>query len=290
MDGNKPFVGETLRKILGSGVQIKNITNASGGCINNAIIIFTNKGDYFLKWNSEIFYEMFRVESLGLELLRKTGEVRIPEVLGLGTEFGKSFLLLEFINSGPASKSFWTEFGTSLAALHKTTNELYGLDHNNYIGRLDQKNAYKSDWVNFFIDNRLTPQIELALEKGILPFDYLKKFEELFKKLPDLLPEEKPALLHGDLWSGNFLTDQSGNPCLIDPAVYYGNREIEVSFTRLFGGFDKEFYHSYQEAFPLQQGFEERVDVYNLYPLLVHVNLFGSGYLSGISNTLKRFI
>lgn len=125
---------------------------------------------------------------------------------------------------------------------------------------------------------------------GIVNSGWRKKFEALFLKLPALLPEEKPSLLHGDLWSGNLITDEKGEPCLIDPAVYYGNRETDLAMTKLFDGFDSEFYHCYNECFPLQKGFERRANLYNLYPLLVHVNLFGGSYKQSVENILDDFL
>jgi fructosamine-3-kinase len=144
-----------------------------------------------------------------------------------------------------------------------------------------QSNEYTANWIDFFIEKRLKAQAGLAFYNGEIPRSLYDKFNDLYNKLPELLPSEKPALLHGDLWSGNVIVGSNGHVSLIDPAVYYGNREAEIAFTKLFGGFSSAFYDAYNEAFPLEKGFEERIDIYNLYPLLVHVNLFGSGYING---------
>jgi len=187
------------------------------------------------------------------------------------------------------TSDYWTDFGHKLAGLHRCSKENFGLDHDNYIGSLPQSNGSSSTWVEFFINQRLRVQLTLAKNGNNIPSQLLQSFDKLIQKIPDWLPEEKPALLHGDLWSGNVMVGSDGKVCLIDPAVYYGHREIELAFTTLFGGFDQSFYHAYNEEFPLAQGYEDRFDIYNLYPLLVHVNLFGSSYLSGIQTILDRF-
>jgi len=163
------------------------------------------------------------------------------------------------------------------------------LDHNNYIGSLHQSNQKHDKWVSFFIEERLNPQLKLAYDSGKINSSILEKFEVMFLVLEEIFPVEKPSLLHGDLWSGNLMTDNFGNPCLIDPAVYFGFREMDLAMTTLFGGFDSEFYESYQRINHLETGWQERFDICNLYPLLVHVNLFGEGYLSSVKNILKRF-
>jgi fructosamine-3-kinase len=173
--------------------------------------------------------------------------------------------------------------------LHKNYGASFGLDHNNYIGSLKQQNNRKANWVEFFIEERLSVQLKLACDYGRIDHALLKKFESLSVKASSIIPPEKPSLLHGDLWSGNIIADENGQPCVIDPAVYYGHREAEIAFTKLFGGFDPEFYHAYQEQFPLPDGFAKRVDLYNLYPLLVHANLFGGSYLKQAISILNLY-
>jgi fructosamine-3-kinase len=163
------------------------------------------------------------------------------------------------------------------------------LDHDNYIGSLRQFNKYQSTWTEFFIEQRLNIQLKLAFDNGLAKSDWTKQFESLYKKLSSLLPEETPSLLHGDLWSGNLITDEHGGPCLIDPAVYYGNREADLAMTKLFGGFADEFYSVYEANSRIAPGYNDRLDLYNLYPLLVHVNLFGSSYIPSVDAILRRF-
>jgi fructosamine-3-kinase len=228
---------------------------------------------------------MLQAEEKGLKILESAKAIRTPRIVGTATEGSYQFILLEFIEGLP-SINYWRQLGEELAKLHQVTSEVAGLDHPNYIGSLPQINTSRKSWIDFFIINRLEAQLKL-----LSPTDksLLRDFETLFKKLPELLVDEPHSLLHGDLWSGNLIATSTGEPCLIDPAVYFGNREAEISFTLLFGGFNDEFYDAYQAAFPLQRGFRERVSIYNLYPLLVHANLFGGSYLSQVKSILKKW-
>ncbi len=260
-----------------------------GGCINQAVKLTTTKGKYFLKWIKDQA-DMFEKESLGLKLLTKTAKVNIPEIYQSGELQGNGYLLMGYIEPGKMDGVFWEQLGDGLAELHKVSYDQFGLDHDNYIGRLYQENTFHADWVDFFINCRLTPQIKLARNEGLISPATVMKFDALYLQLNNLIPTENPALLHGDLWSGNVHCDEEKRPYLIDPAVYYGHRESEMAFTQLFGGFDESFYSSYENAYPMIPGFDLRVDLFNLYPLLIHLNLFGSSYLSSIVNTLKRFV
>jgi protein-ribulosamine 3-kinase len=271
-------------------IELHDFIFSSGGCINHGGRLKTNEREYFLKWNSaRKFPAMFEVESRGLQLLRTAKAMTIPEVVGFGSDDTNQFLVLAFIEQGAASKRSWETLGRQLSILHKVTNDFYGLDHNNYIGSLTQHNEQHVSWHQFFIERRLGVQLKLAVDSGLIEAGFIKDFESFYTKLPSLIPEEKPSLLHGDLWSGNIIFNQSGEPCLIDPAVYYGHREADLAMTRLFETFNSEFYASYEESFPLLPGYAGRVDIYNLYPLLVHLNLFGGTYLRRITAILKDF-
>lgn len=267
------------------GAKLKKASFVSGGCINNTQKLETTSGSYFIKWKQNE-PELFEKERLGLNLLRDKSLLKIPEVIGSGEIEGNHFLLLEFVESGRRKSDFWEDFGIKLAAQHREINDRYGLDFDNHIGRLPQDNTAKSEWLTFFIENRLEAQLR---ESDVIPKDFFQRFDRLFGKLEDLIPEEPASLLHGDLWSGNFMVSATGDPCIFDPAVYYGHREVELAFTQMFGGFENQFYASYENEWPLEPGFDQRVDIHNLYPLLVHVNLFGASYLAGIDRTLKRF-
>jgi fructosamine-3-kinase len=170
------------------------------------------------------------------------------------------------------------------------TYHYFGLDHDNYIGSLPQYNSPRPAWVRFFIEQRIEIQLKTAIDNGRAEPSIVPVFERLYKLLPSIMPEEKPALLHGDLWINNLIENERGEPCLVDPAVYYGSREAEIAYTYLFGGFERGFFDVYDATYPLQPGFGERIDLYNLYPLLVHVNLFGGGYLQQVKEIVRRFV
>jgi protein-ribulosamine 3-kinase len=280
-----------VQKLLGSSSTLLKFSAVGGGCINHGGKLETSSGTFFLKWNDALKYrDMLALEVRGLNLLQSKQTIRIPSVIDSGEEDGFQFLLMRFIEQGRRSAHYWENFGSQLASLHSNSFNVYGLDHDNYIGSLHQANHTNASWTDFFIHNRLQAQLDLAASRTRVPSSVQKKFEKLFLKLPSLLPNEKPSLLHGDLWSGNILIDESGEPCLIDPATYYGHREVDLSMTQLFGGFDNQYFKAYQETWPLMPGFEERFDLYNLYPLLVHVNLFGPSYLGQVDSILNRFV
>ena len=283
-------VQEILSKYSGREIRIARCTSLGGGSINAAYRLHTGDRDFFIKYNdAKKFPGMFDREARGLRLLASTRTLRVPEFIAAGTWDTQDFLILEFLDRGKMGAKFWEDFGMQLAAMHAHTQAAFGLDHDNYIGSLPQVNTMKSDFISFFIEKRLQPQFEMAVQDQPSMRELVPYFERLFKRLPEIIPEEKSALLHGDLWSGNFLVGPEGKACIIDPAVYYGHRESDLAMSRLFGGFDEEFYSAYNTAFPLAPGWEERTDVFNLYPLLVHVNLFGGGYIQQVATVIRRF-
>ena len=233
---------------------------------------------------------MFGAEARGLSLLDRSHSLKVPSVVHHADAGDFQFLLMEYIEGRRRIDTYWERFGLGLAALHKNSSIVFGLDHDNYIGSLPQRNNPSASWIEFFTQERLNSQLQKAIEGGRFDYSVVNKFERLFSKLPALLPEEPPSLLHGDLWRGNIMTTSEGKPCIIDPAVYFGHREVDLAMTQLFGGFDSLFLESYNRTFPLTPGYEERVDIFNLYPLLVHVNLFGGGYRSQVVSILDRFV
>ncbi len=283
------FFENIIYECLGTEDHVLNYHFLGGGNINSAVRVVTASGTYFVKWNESQEPIIFEKEAFGLEQLRQTNTVKIPEVLGWGSCEGKSYLLLEYIDSSVQRPSYWANLGESLAEIHAHTNKTFGLEHDNYLGALVQYNEPATNGVDFYIDKRLRIQAGLALYNNEITKEMFNQISALFDKFKDLVPNERPALLHGDLWIGNIMTNSRGTAALIDPAIYYGLREAEIAFTKLFGGFHESFYKAYQEAFPMEPGFEERMELYNLYPLLVHVNLFGAGYVSGVERILKKF-
>ena len=257
----------------------------SGGCINDCYKLETQKSNYFVKLNDTI--NLFEEENKGLDLLRASKTFFIPKVYKFGVFESSNFLLMEWIEEKNKSDNFWNFFAKNLSELHSLTNDKFGLDHDNYIGSLKQSNTYYYDGVEFFINTRLVPQLEKL--NSLNNSSFFKKFDVLFNLLNEIIPVYQPSLLHGDLWSGNFLIDHNGHACIIDPAVYYGNREADIAMTKLFGGFSEEFYRNYNDYLPMLNGWQERMPIWNLYPLLVHANLFGSSYLNQIKKKKKKY-
>jgi len=275
---------------LGRHVDVEQDIPVGGGSINEAYQLETNEGRFFVKVNSaDRFPAMFEAEADGLERLRATNAIRVPQVIATGEDHDDTYLLLEHIEASARSANYWEDLGRSLAKLHRHTNDRFGLERNNYIGSLTQANDGLTSWSTFFIRCRLEPQVKLARDKQRIGMGDVLRFERLYGKAASLFPAEPPALLHGDLWSGNILIGPSGGPVLIDPAVYFGHREMDIAMTKLFGGFDEGFYRAYNDELSLESGWEERMELFNLYPLLVHVNLFGGGYIGQVQTVLKRF-
>jgi len=262
-----------------------------GGFINECYKIEIEDNTYFLKLNeADKFPQMFEKEARGLQALNANTSLQIPKVEKVGITEHQQYLLLEFVQKGYKTKQFWVDFAEGIAQLHQNTHPFFGFEEDNFIGSLPQINKLNENWCEFFITQRLQPQIKIALDNQLIDKWFATKFESFFHILPSILPDEKPALLHGDLWHGNYIINQEGKPCIFDPAVNYGCSEQEIAFTELFGQMDDLFYETYFEIKPSFAGYEERADIYNLYPLLVHANLFGQMYLTGIEQIVKRFI
>jgi len=279
-----------VRRIIEQKLSIVILSSSklSGGDINEVYFLTTSKGNFVVKLNQkDTFPEMLSKEAKGLDLLRK-GNVITPSVIDEFEQDDLQLIILEHIESETPGNQFWTRFAEDLSTLHRQHNANFGLDHNNFIGSLPQDNKMLPTWERFFVENRLMPLIKRAFDKGLLNRGHLVKFEEFFKVLRDIIPTEKSSLLHGDLWSGNLLCGQGQAPVFIDPAVYYGHREVDIAMTKMFGGFDPAFLSQYHELYPLEKGWEKRIEIHNLYPNLVHLNLFGKSYLGGIERVLKK--
>lgn len=285
---DKP-VKNKLEEILGEEARV--ISGIGGGSIADSNIIETSSGKrFFLK--TGFSSSMFINEANGLKELRKPGCIKIPEVIAAD----RDFLLLELVTPGPRMKNFWEVFGRQFAEMHKFTARSYGFYENNYIGATPQMNipseSEQNNWVEFYLNKRLGFQIELAEKNGYGTPELKRAFSKLAEKIDTILEgsEESPALLHGDLWSGNYITGSEGEPVLIDPAVYYGHREADLAMTYLFGGFSNEFYKAYNEAYPLKDGWEYRLNIYKLYHVLNHLNLFGTGYYGQALRLMEYYL
>lgn len=282
----------SLRYALGCAVQ--RARPLSGGDINDAFELELAGGArVFLKTNAKAPPGMFPAEARGLDWLRAAEALRIPEVLAVsGGRAGEPcFLVLELLTPGAPRRDFDELLGRGLAELHRFGAPRFGLDHDNFIGSLPQSNHARETWAEFFWAQRLEPQLRRAVAAGQATSRMRSGLERLAARLPQLVgPEEQPARLHGDLWGGNLHVDASGAPCLIDPAAYGGHREVDLAMMRLFGGFGETVFRAYHEAWPLAPGYAERITLYQLYPLLVHVNLFGGGYADSVERALARYV
>jgi fructosamine-3-kinase len=280
-----------VASVLGS--EIRHARVLSGGDINDVYELELASGaEVCLKTNAKAPLDMFPAEAAGLAWLSEATSIRVPTVLGVsGPNAKRNFLILEFIRPARRAADFDEQLGRSLAALHSASPEKFGLAMDNYIGPLAQKNSPRLTWAEFYQEQRLEPQFKMALKSGRLSPSLARSFEQLFLRLPELVGDaEPPARLHGDLWSGNVHVDKHGAPCLIDPAVYGGHREVDLAMMRLFGGFQERVFSAYEEDFPLAPGAAERVTLCQLYPLLVHVNLFGGSYAVSVERIVRSFI
>ena len=291
-------LNDAIQSLFGSGAKIESSHRVSGGDINEAYGLLLSDGSHiFMKSNRGKKETFFAAEAAGLAAIAQTNTIGTPQILCIGTEEsggGYAFLLMDFVKEGKRIPDYWTVFGTELAAMHKADTSGLGIDgeygflQDNFIGERSQVNAAKHSWISFFRDCRLRPQFQSAA--SYFDGDGQKKIDRLLGRLEEILVEpERPSLLHGDLWSGNFITGSDGKAWLIDPAVSVGHAEADLAMTELFGGFSPVFYQAYREAFPMQPGYENRRDIYNLYHLLNHLNMFGSAYLSSVRRIIEKY-
>ncbi|NDJ54890.1 MAG: fructosamine kinase family protein [Chloroflexi bacterium] len=284
---------EAKMQDLGFATAIHKTGTVGGGDINHGFWAATDGGRVFVKWNPSVPVGFFEAEAAGLQHLAKTGVVRVPQVIGMGRVAGteSAYLILEYIEPGRKDAASAAQLGEQLAELHRQTHVFYGLEAPNMIGRLTQRNTPDLSWLTFYQSQRLSAQRDLALRQGFLSTERGRRLDWLIDNLYIWLHDDevRPALLHGDLWGGNWLTDESNQPVLIDPAVYYGHREVDLAMTRLFGGFPSSFYEAYNTVHPLDPDYTDRQPIYQLYYLLCHLNLFGESYGRSVDALLKRF-
>lgn len=294
-----PFASleEAIRAIFGSRVSVDGMCSVSGGDINRAYrLTLTDGACVFMKSNTKENLPFFTAEAEGLAAIAAAGALRTPELLGLGTDDRHgAFLLLTWVEAKPQSRGFWENFGRGLAAMHRADTQHiagggFGFAHDNFIGAGRQINTPGDSWVGFFRDCRLTPMFRTADASGYFDAEDRRRMTRLLDRLDEhLIEPERPSLLHGDLWSGNFITGSDGEAWLIDPAAYVGHAEADLAMTELFGGFSPVFSDAYKEAFPLAPGYGHRRDLYNLYHLLNHLNLFGTAYRSAVRRILRVY-
>lgn len=273
-----------------AGLTVTRYEQVHGGDINKAYCLHTTAGQYFLKVNDAALYpKMSEQEATGLDELRKQGELLVPEVVQVGEAGSLQYLLLEWIEKGTAKPGFWEEFGRGLAMIHKQEQPFFGWKTDNYIGRLPQCNTKHTTWDEFYTECRIMPMVEILFNKGDFKKEDTAAAGSFCNQLDKLYPVEHPALLHGDLWSMNFTVSAKGHPVIFDPSVYYGHREMDLGMTKLFGGFDRRFYAAYNEVYPLEYDWENRLKLSEAYPLLVHAVMFGGIYTSKARDILRYF-
>ena len=283
---------EGLREVIGEKLQLGPIEThpVRGGSINDAWHIGASGQQYFCKVNaSSRFPGLFQREIEGLLLLESTGVIQTPSALQYFEWDDQQLLMMEWIEPGVTNDEFWKIFGRQLADLHNYTSDTCGLESDNYMGSITQTNRPDKSWVDFFREQRLENMVDRNVNRGRLDADHLRKFESLYNKLPLLFETGSISLLHGDLWNGNFLVNRDSLPVLIDPAVYYGHRCMDLGMTMLFGGFDPIYYQAYNYHSTLPPNYKEQCDICNLYPLLIHLELFGRSYLGQIEAILRKY-
>jgi len=282
------LVAKGLRKISPEE-RVEAIHPVSGGDINQAYYVRTNEQEYFVKLNRQMKLGFFKFEERGLKLIRATNTIDVPDVLGCLEADGIPMLWLEWIE-GERTNETDRLLGERLAALHLADAEGYGLDGECYIGKLPQESRLMDDWVEYYRDFRLAGQWKRGKANGRIGQAREKRLVKLMERLDEWIPRTpKSSLLHGDLWGGNWMPGPGGNPYLIDPAVLFGDREMDLAFTELFGGFSRRFYEAYESVFPLPPEYEDRKELYQLYYLLVHLNLFGESYGPAVDRILRKY-
>jgi fructosamine-3-kinase len=306
-----------ISQITGKTFDIKNRRSVSGGCINQGYAVSSETDTYFVKLNRVSQVEMFEAEALGLKQMLETQTIRVPKPIGVGTAGDSAYIVMEWLEFGGSGKTQeWEEMGRKLAQMHqakppqpnaelkvspllgkrdeasvKSLNNqpstFFGWDLNNTIGSTPQINTWTSNWAAFFAEHRLGYQFKLAQRRG----GQFPQQDRLLTLVPRLLEHQpQPSLVHGDLWGGNAAITKLGEPVILDPATYVGDREVDIAMTELFGGFPAAFYRGYNQVWPLDDGYSQRKTLYNLYHILNHFNLFGGGYSSQANRMIEQIL
>jgi fructosamine-3-kinase len=272
----QPFQGDHRRPV-------------GGGSINQACALIDGDRAYFVKTNQASQIAMFEAEALGLRQIAATQTIRVPQPICWGTVNGTAYIALEWLDLGYGDHQAWEEMGHNLAAMHQVTSDRgFGWDQNNTIGSTPQPNPWSESWIEFWVEHRLGYQFRLAKRRG----GHFPNQDQLLAAVPEILAghDPQPSLVHGDLWSGNAAVTVSGEPVILDPAVYFGDREVDIAMTQLFGSFPANFYSAYNDSFPLETGYQRRKILYNLYHILNHFNLFGGGYESQANQMIASLL
>jgi len=288
-DGFWRRLGDEIARARSRPFSIETMRDVSGGCINTAMVIEGGGQRYFVKTNRAELLAMFEAEGEALAEMAASRTVRVPEPVCWGSHDGRSWLVMEYIQlGGRVSQAL---LGEQLAAMHRHTRDRFGWHRDNTIGSTPQYNAWHDDWVVFFRDQRLGAQLAMAADRG-----YHGRLQQLGERLMESLPlffsgyRPVPSMLHGDLWGGNASTDDTGQPVIFDPALYYGDREADIAMTELFGGFGNDFYAAYNAGWQLDADYPTRKTLYNTYHIINHLNLFGGGYGSQAERMMQQLL
>ncbi|MBD2036097.1 fructosamine kinase family protein [Leptolyngbya sp. FACHB-321] len=282
-------IAAQISQVTGKQFASSDRRSVGGGCINQGYALSDSDRTYFVKLNQASELAMFEAEAAGLQQLQRTGTIRVPTPICYGAVGESAYLVLEWLQLGRGTSAAWEAMGQQLAALHQTKIvDTFGWERHNTIGSTPQINTWTTNWAEFWVKHRLGYQFQLAQRRG----GHFPKQDQLLTLIPDLLAGHtpQPSLVHGDLWSGNAAVTQAGEPVIFDPATYVGDREVDLAMTELFGGFPAAFYHGYNQVFPLDEGYQQRKPLYNLYHVLNHFNLFGSSYESQANRMIMQLL
>lgn len=282
-------IAEHISQATGKEFEIENRRSVSGGCINQGYAVTGSDSTYFVKINRASHVEMFAAEALGLQQMLATRTIRLPRPICWGMVERASYIVLEWLEFGRGTAQSWEAMGRQLAAMHRAQGPAqFGWERNNTIGSTPQVNVWTANWADFFAEHRIGYQLQLARRRG----GNFPDASEVVEAVREALAARhlQPSLVHGDLWSGNVAVTVAGEPVILDPATYYGDREVDVAMTELFGGFPAAFYRGYNATLPLAEGYQQRKTIYNLYHILNHFNLFGGGYSSQANQMLRQIL
>ncbi len=272
-------------------IMVSRYEAVAGGDINESFCIYSGGEKFFLKINdSHLYPRMFEKEANGLNALAAAlPALVVPGVITNSIAGHYQYILLQWIEKGRPKKDFWENFGRSLAQMHLQEQDYFGQNEDNYIGSLSQNNTKHTQWHVFYSECRILPLAKTLFNSGAFSRGDLEASESFCQRSARWFPPEPPALLHGDLWGGNYMISSSGCAAIFDPAIYYGHREMDIGMTKLFGGFDQKFYDAYKEVYPMEHNWKKRLPLSQLYPLLVHAVLFGGHYVSSARQIIRQF-
>ncbi|GAA0604224.1 fructosamine kinase family protein [Virgibacillus siamensis] len=281
---------ETALREAGDDTKPATVKKSHGGSINESYFVETGQQKYFIKYHPNAPERFFELEAKGLERIKQTNSISVPDVMAYSDDKGSAYLVLEWVEG---SKTAQTEsmLGDRIARMHQAVGEQHGFSDDTFIGVLPQPNGLFNSWVEYYRDRRLAAQLKQGINQKSITGKRRDRLEKLINDLDKWIPiDAAPSYLHGDLWGGNWLVGAGGIPYVIDPSFLYGDRHFELAFTELFGGYSADFYQAYKERFPLMPDYEDVKPLYQLYYLLVHLNIFGEMYGGAVDSVLKQYV